>query len=105
MAKAYLIARVDVTDTGEYAKYTARTPAAAAAFGGRFLVRAGRFEQLEGEGRSRNVVLEFPDFAAARAFYDSPDYRAILPHALAGSVREMVLVEGVPDDPAAEAAR
>ncbi len=95
MPKAYVIARVDVTDTEVYARYTAETPRVAAAFGGRFLVRAGRYEQLEGAGRSRNVVLEFPDFESAKRFYRSDDYRAILPHALAGSSRDLVLVEGV----------
>jgi uncharacterized protein (DUF1330 family) len=95
MAKGYIIARVDVTDPEEYAKYTARTPAAIAAFGGRFLVRAGRFEAKEGDARSRNVVIEFPDYAAALAFYDSPEYREILPHGLAGATRELLVIEGV----------
>ena len=95
MPKGYIIARVDVTDPETYARYTAETPRVVAEHGGRFLVRAGRCEALEGPARSRNVILEFPSFAAARAFYDSAAYRAILPHALAGSEREMLLVEGV----------
>lgn len=98
MPKGYIIARIDVTDAEEYARYTARTPEVAAAFGGRFLVRGGQAEQLEGEGRSRNVVIEFPDLEHARAFYASDAYRAILPHALAGSVRDLVLVEGAPEE-------
>ena len=95
MPKAYVIAHIDVTDAETYARYTAHTPAAIAAFGGRFLVRAGRTDAREGAARSRNVLIEFPDFATAQAFYDSPAYRAILPHALAGSVRELMIVEGV----------
>jgi len=94
MPKGYLIARIDVTDPETYKKYTATTPALAARHGGRFIVRAGRQEAKEGSARSRNVVIEFPDFASALAFYDDPDYRAILPHALAGSEREIVIVEG-----------
>jgi uncharacterized protein (DUF1330 family) len=97
MPKAYLIASVEVTDPEEYARYTARTPAAIAAFGGRFLVRAGRHVAVEGAARSRNVVIEFPDYQTARAFYDSAEYQAILPHALAGSTRDMLIVEGVED--------
>ena len=97
MPKAYIIAHIDVTDPEVYARYTAHTPAAIAAFGGRFLVRAGRTEAREGAARSRNVLIEFPDFDTARTFYDSPQYREILPHALAGSVRELMIVEGVPD--------
>lgn len=95
MAKGYIIGRIDVTDPEEYAKYAAVTPQAALPFGGRFLVRGGRCEQLEGEGRARQVVIEFPDFESARAYYHSPDYQAVLPHALRASVRELVLVEGV----------
>jgi uncharacterized protein (DUF1330 family) len=95
MPKAYLIARVDVTDPGGYATYTAATPGLAARFGGRFIVRGGRFEAKEGAARSRNVIIEFPDYASALAFYDDPDYRAMLPHALAGSEREIVIAEGV----------
>ena len=95
MPKAYIIARIDVTDEAEYRQYALATPGLAADFGGRFIVRAGRHEALEGTARSRNVVIEFPDYARARAFYDSPGYQAILPHAFKGSSRELVLVEGV----------
>lgn len=98
MAKAYIIARIDVTDAAEYALYTAQTPAVAARFGGRFIVRAGRHEALEGPARARNVLIEFPDYARAREFYDSAEYRAILPHALRGSDRELVLVEGIDEE-------
>ncbi len=94
MPKAYIIARIDVTDPTEYARYTASTPALAARFGGRFIARGGRFEAREGPARVRNVLIEFPDFDSARAFYDDPAYRAILPHALAGAERELVIVEG-----------
>ncbi len=98
MPKGYIIARVEVTDAEEYARYTARTPEVVAAHGGRFLVRAGRFEALEGSARSRNVVIAFPDYATARAFYDAADYRAILPHALAGAARDLIVVEGAEED-------
>ena len=98
MAKGYIIARIDVTDAETYARYTARTPAAAASFGGRFLVRAGRCVQVEGEGRARNIVIEFPDFDTARAFYASDTYQEILPTALRASVRDLMIVEGVEED-------
>lgn len=97
MPKAYLIARIDVTDPARYGRYTAVTPGLAARHGGRFIVRGGRFEAKEGVARARNAVIEFPDYASALAFYDDPDYRAVLPHALAGSEREIVIVEGVED--------
>jgi uncharacterized protein (DUF1330 family) len=95
MPKAYVIARIDVTDPIEYGKYAAATPGIAERHGGRFIARGGRHEALEGPARARNAIIEFPDYSSARAFYDDPDYRAVLPHALAGSERELVLVEGV----------
>jgi len=94
MPNEYLIARIDVTDPATYRKYTASTPGQAARHGGRFSVRGGRQEAKEGPARARTVVIEFPDLARALASYDDPDYRAILPHALAGSEREIVIVEG-----------
>src|SRR5690606_27908843 len=94
MPKAYIIARIDVTDPERYAKYTAVTPGIAARFGGRFLARGGRYEAKEGPARARNAIIEFPDYSSALAFYDDAEYRAALPDALAGSERELVIVEG-----------
>ncbi len=91
---AYIIARIRVTNLDAYKEYAARTPALAEAFGGRFLVKAGAFEQVEGSGPDRHVVIEFPDRDTARRFYDSPEYREILPIALENSERDLVIVEG-----------
>jgi uncharacterized protein (DUF1330 family) len=95
MPKAYLIARIDVTDPEEYGKYTAVTAGIAARHGGRFIARGGRYEAKEGRARARNAIIEFPDYPSALAFYDDPAYRKVLPHALKGSEREIVIVEGV----------
>ena len=91
---AYIIARVEVTNLEAYGAYAAQTPAIAESYGGKFLVKAGAYEQIEGNGPSRHVVIEMPDMAAARAFYNSPEYQKILPVALANSERDMVFVEG-----------
>ena len=72
---AYLIYRATVQDADAYAIYMARTPGIIAQFGGRFLVRGGRTETLEGEQEERRtIIVEFPDFVTAKAFYDSPIY-------------------------------
>lgn len=93
---AYVIAEIEVTDPDAYAAYRARTPAVIARHGGRFLVRGGTAEPREGESPGgRVVVIEFADMAAARTFYDSPDYREILPLRLAASKGRLFLVEGV----------
>jgi uncharacterized protein (DUF1330 family) len=76
MAKGYWIARVDVHNEDGYKPYALANPAIFKKFGGRFVVRGGKFEAPEGKSRSRNVVIEFPDFAAALACYNSPEYQA-----------------------------
>lgn len=92
---AYVIARIEVTNSEAYKVYATQTPDLAVKYGGKFLVKAGAFEQIEGSGPDRHVVIEFPDMAAARAFYNAPEYQEILPVALENSKRDLVIVEGV----------
>ena len=92
---AYIIARIEVTDPEAYKAYASQTVALAERFGGRFLVKGGAMTQLEGSGPARQVVIAFPDRAAAETFYTSDEYRAILPIALRASRRDLVIVDGV----------
>ena len=69
MAKAYWVARVEVRDEEGYKPYAAANPAIFRKFGGRFVVRGGKSECVEGTRFSRTVVIEFPDYAAALACY------------------------------------
>ena len=91
---AYAIARIEVTNLEGYLKYASQTVALAEKFGGKFLVKGGAMEQMEGSGPDRHVVIEFPDVAAIKTFYNSPEYQEILPIALANSNRDFVIVEG-----------
>ncbi len=80
---AYLYATFDVTDSAAYERYRQQVPAVIAAHGGRFLVRGGATEVLEGEKRPekqpmRQVILEFPDMAHLKAFYNAPDYGPLI---------------------------
>lgn len=95
---AYVIADVKVSDPERYKGYMALTPAAVSAAGGRFVVRGGATEVLEGRWQpNRMVMLEFETMAAARAFYDSALYRqARDARAGATEVFNMICVEGVP---------
>ena len=102
MAKAYWIARVDVHDEEGYKPYSAANRAIFGKFGGRFLVRGGPFDAVEGQARSRNVVIEFADLATAKACYDSPEYQANLKIRQATSTGELVIIEGY-DGPQPEA--
>jgi uncharacterized protein (DUF1330 family) len=94
MAKGYWIAHVDVTEPDGYQNYVAANGAAFNKYGGRFLVRGGAFEAVEGRGRSRNIVIEFPDYAAARACYRSPEYRAAMAHRLGKGEIDLIVIEG-----------
>jgi uncharacterized protein (DUF1330 family) len=71
---AYLIAEVEITDPSRYERYKALTSASIAVHGGRYLVRGGAAEPLEGAPPKRIVVMEFPDMDAARRWYNSPEY-------------------------------
>jgi uncharacterized protein (DUF1330 family) len=74
---AYVIAEVEVTDAQSYEQYRREVPATLAAFGGRFIVRGGACRALEGDWQpQRLVVLEFPDRAAAQAWWESEAYAA-----------------------------
>jgi uncharacterized protein (DUF1330 family) len=94
--KGYVIANVSVRDAAAYEGYRSRTAAIIAQYGGRFLVRGGAVEVREGEpGIDRLVILEFPSMEAARIFYDSPEYQAILPIRLEYASSTLVIAEGV----------
>ena len=94
MVKGYWIARVDVADAEGYKAYVAANAAPLARFGGRFVVRAGRFENPEGGSRSRNVVVEFPSYQAALDCWKSADYQAAVQLRLPVSTVDMVVIEG-----------
>jgi uncharacterized protein (DUF1330 family) len=92
----YVIANVEVTDPVEYEEYRKMVPASVAAYGGRFVVRGGAFEVLEGDWQPRRlVVLEFPSVEQARAWYDSEEYRAAKALRLRTANSSVVIVAGV----------
>ena len=95
MPTALWIAHVEVTDAAAYGKYAVLAGPAIAAHGGVFLARGGRYVQLEGNDRARNVVARFPSLEAAVGCYNSPDYQAALAHAKGASLRDLMVVEEV----------
>jgi uncharacterized protein (DUF1330 family) len=94
MAKGYWIARVDVTNMDGYKPYTVAIQPIFKKFGARYLTRGGRSEDVEGQNRSRNVIIEFPDYDAAVACYHSPDYQEAKKLRTSASDGEIVIVEG-----------
>ena len=92
---AYLIANIDILNPEGYEQYRSRSRPIVEHFGGRFLVRGGDVESLEGAvGVRRMVVIEFTSRAAARTFYDSPDYQTILPFRRENASTDMFIVDG-----------
>lgn len=94
MAKGYWIGRVDVHNDDGYKPYALANNDIFKKFGGRFLVRAGKFECPEGQARSRNVVIEFPDYATALACYNSPEYQANIKRRQPHATADIVIIEG-----------
>ena len=94
MPKGYIIVRITVTDPEVYKEYVAMASAAMKQYGGKPIVRGGRYEALEGEARPRNVILEFESYDAARTYYYSPEYQAAVERRAPASIGELVLVEG-----------
>ena len=93
MPTALWIAHVHVTDAEAYGRYAALAGPALAAYGGVFLARSGRYVQLEGRDRARNVVARFPTLEMAVECYHSAPYQAALAHAKGAAVRDLMVVE------------
>lgn len=75
---AYIISRVSISDSDAMQDYMADAPESVYAYGGKYLVRTGDIEALEGEAAyERVVVVEFPDKEKALAWYNSEDYREL----------------------------
>jgi uncharacterized protein (DUF1330 family) len=94
MAKGYWVARVDVHNEEGYKPYMAANPAIFQKFGGKFVVRGGKFIAPEGQSRSRNVVIEFPDYETALACYNSPEYQANIKVRQPHSMADLIIIEG-----------
>jgi uncharacterized protein (DUF1330 family) len=93
---AYLVADIDVTDPEGYKEYAAGAGATVDAYGGRYLVRAGATSTLEGDPTpKRFVILQFPDMAALRAWYDSDEYRPLRDLRQRCSTAKIFTAEGV----------
>ena len=90
---ALWIAHVTVTDAEAYSKYAELAGPAIAKHGGEFIARGGKFVQLEGPERPRNVVAKFPSVDAAVNCYHSDEYQAALAHAKGASERDLMVVE------------
>ncbi len=93
---AYIVADIEITDPEEYQTYAKQVPPTLQQYGGKFLVRGGQPETLEGDWNTKRIViLEFPSIEQAKTWYESPEYSSIagIRHHSANS--RFVLVHGV----------
>jgi uncharacterized protein (DUF1330 family) len=92
---AYLIADVEVYDQNVYAEYRRQVLPLIQKHGGRFIVRGGAHEVLEGDWRPRRlVIIEFPDMATLKSWYQSPEYAKLIALRQGASRGSIVAVEG-----------
>lgn len=92
---AYLIVDIEVMDAALYEAYRREVPASIAKYGGRFLVRGGAFEVLEGGWQPKRViVLEFPAMDALKRWYHSADYKPLIDRRQKAARANIIAVEG-----------
>lgn len=94
MPKAYMVGRIKITDQTQYDEYIKGASLAIAKYGAKVLARGGRYETLEGEGRGRNVVIEFESMEAAKTYYHSPEYQAAKAKREGAALADIIIVEG-----------
>ena len=92
---AYIIVEIKITDPKEYEEYKKLTPSSIAAFDGKFIVRGGETEILEGDWQpERFVILEFPTAARAKQWWNSSEYAPAKNIRQRSAITKMILVEG-----------
>jgi uncharacterized protein (DUF1330 family) len=94
MPKGYVIARATITEPTAWGQYAAKASEAIKKYGGTPLVRGGRAEVIEGQGRDRNVVIEFASYDAAMTYARSPEYAAARKLREGAGTIDFVVVEG-----------
>jgi uncharacterized protein (DUF1330 family) len=93
---AYIIVEIDVTDPAVYESYRQQAGATVQSQGGKYIVRGGPVETLEGDWRpKRIVVLEFESVEQARAWWECEEYREPKKLRQKSAITRMILVEGV----------
>ena len=92
---AYVIGEIEVTDPALYEEYRKQVPAVVQKYGGRFVVRGGKVEPLEGGWTPKRLVaLEFPSLEQAQKWYRSPDYAPLIKLRQKASRGKLLIVEG-----------
>jgi uncharacterized protein (DUF1330 family) len=92
---AYVIGEIEVTDPATYEEYRKQVAAVVSKYGGKFIVRGGKVEPLEGGwSPKRLVALEFPSLEQAQKWYRSPEYAPLIKLRQKASRGKLLIVEG-----------
>jgi uncharacterized protein (DUF1330 family) len=94
-APGYVIAEVDVTDPTTFQKYADKVPGTLTPFNGRYIVRGGKIEGVEGEPPKRFVILAFDNMEKAKGWENSPAYEAIKPIRHSSANSRVFIAEGI----------
>jgi uncharacterized protein (DUF1330 family) len=93
---AYLVVDIDVTNPAQFEEYKKLAPPAIARYGGRYLIRGGAYEAIEGDWKpQRLTVVEFDSMEKAKAFYHSPEYQAAIKARSGAANFKALLVQGI----------
>jgi uncharacterized protein (DUF1330 family) len=95
MMPGYILMHADVSDPEEYGHFKVAAAKAVEEHGGRYLVRGGASTAMEGDFRSRVVLLEFPSYEEALVFYHSAAYQAAREIRLRCAVSSVLVMEGL----------
>lgn len=91
----YIVADIEITNPDEYQRYARQTAATLEPYGGKFLVRGGQPETLEGEWKpKRIIIIEFPSVEQAKIWVDSPEYSAIKGIRHGSAVSNIIILQG-----------
>jgi uncharacterized protein (DUF1330 family) len=92
----YLVVDIAVTNPVQFEEYKKLAPAAIAKYGGRYLIRGGAYEAMEGDWKpQRLTIVEFESMEKAKAFYNSPEYQAAIKARKGAANMKMLLVQGI----------
>ena len=93
---AYLVVDITITNPAQFEEYRKLAPVAIATYGGRYLIRGGAYEVLEGDWKPQRVtVVEFDSMEKAKTFYASPEYQAAIKVRTGAANMNALLVQGV----------
>jgi len=94
MAKGYIMGHITVRDAESYKEYVEKDTPILAALGGRFVIRGGQSEVVEGEALSRHILIEFDSYELARKAYHDPEYQVVANIRRRNADSVIILVEG-----------